>query len=198
MMADWTQLNYVVIDVEGNGQQPPELVELAAVPITGGTIGEPRAWIVRPSKPIKPFATRIHGLTNDAVADAPAFAAIKEEVLDTFDGAALVAHNAYVDMGVLQRELGEWERPEVFDTLKLARRLCPNKGSYKLGALIEAFKLAEGIPNGLIPHRAIYDALVTARLFVRLAAPPDTRPLSVLELRGGPPEGGEYEASALF
>jgi exodeoxyribonuclease X len=38
-VTDWTSLNYVVVDVEGNGQQPPDLVELAAVPIVGGVIG---------------------------------------------------------------------------------------------------------------------------------------------------------------
>ncbi|MGH3795277.1 MAG: hypothetical protein ACRDSP_10340 [Pseudonocardiaceae bacterium] len=31
-MTDWTALSFVVVDVEGNGQQPPDLVELAAVP----------------------------------------------------------------------------------------------------------------------------------------------------------------------
>ena len=30
-MTDWTSLDYAVIDVEGNGQQPPDLVELAVV-----------------------------------------------------------------------------------------------------------------------------------------------------------------------
>ncbi len=28
-MTDWTSLRYAVVDVEGNGQQPPDLVELA-------------------------------------------------------------------------------------------------------------------------------------------------------------------------
>ena len=40
-MTDWTSLAYAVVDVEGNGQQPPDLVELAVVPIVGGKIGEP-------------------------------------------------------------------------------------------------------------------------------------------------------------
>ena len=31
-MTDWTKLRYVVVDVEGNGHQPPDLVELAGVP----------------------------------------------------------------------------------------------------------------------------------------------------------------------
>ena len=50
----------------------------------------------------------------------------------------LVAHNAHVDVAVLRRELDGWESPEVFDTLKLARRLLPGQPSYKLGALVKA------------------------------------------------------------
>jgi DNA polymerase III epsilon subunit-like protein len=126
------------------------------------------------------------------------FADIKDEVLSALDGAALVGHNAHVDVGVLQRKLGDWECPEVFDTLKLARRLLPDADGYKLGALVQAFKLAEGLPEDLTPHRATYDVLVTARLFVRLATLPDTRPLSLEELRGGPPGGGEDEAPTLL
>lgn len=193
-MADWTSLTYVVVDVEGNGHQPPDLVELAAVPIVGGSIGEPKAWLVRPDQPIKYFATRIHGLSNQDVADAPTFAAIKDDVLAALDAGALVAHNAHVDVSVLQRKLGDWKTPEVFDTLKLARRLLPDASGYKLGTLVDSFNLAEGMPGGLSPHRAGYDALVAARLFVHLAATATT--LEVL--RGDPPGGGDGDVSALF
>jgi DNA polymerase III epsilon subunit-like protein len=193
-MADWTSLTYVVVDVEGNGHQPPDLVELAAVPIVGGSIGEPTTWLVRPEQPIKYFATRIHGLTNQDVADAPTFAAIKDDVLAALDADALVAHNANVDVSVLQRKLGDWKTPEVFDTLKLARRLLPQAGGYKLGTLVDSFNLAEGMPDGLSPHRAVYDALVAARLFAHLA----TTATTLEVLRGDPPEGGSDEAPALF
>ena len=71
----------MAVDVEGNGQQPPDLVELAAVPIVAGVIGEPASWLVKPKKSIKHFAARIHGLTNHDVADAPAFEEIQAEVL---------------------------------------------------------------------------------------------------------------------
>jgi DNA polymerase III epsilon subunit-like protein len=44
-MTDWTTLSYVVVDVEGNGQQPPDLVELAAVPVTAGmSAGRRAGW----------------------------------------------------------------------------------------------------------------------------------------------------------
>jgi DNA polymerase III epsilon subunit-like protein len=198
-MTDWTSLNYVVVDVEGNGQQPPDLVELAAVPVVVGVVGEPRTWLVRPDTPITPFARRIHGITNDQVAEAPLFADVRDDVLSVLDAAALVGHNAHVDVAVLERKLGgDWQRPEVFDTLKLARRLLPDADGYKLGALVKAFKLAEGLPEELTPHRATYDVLVTARLFVQLATLPDTRPLSLEELRGQPRGGGGDEAPALF
>jgi exodeoxyribonuclease X len=149
-MTDWTSLTYVVVDVEGNGQQPPDLVELAAVPIVGGVIGEPVSWLVKPDTPITYFARKVHGITNDAVAEGPVFDAIKPAVLSALTADALIAHNAHVDVAVLQRKLGEWECPEIFDTLKLARRLLPETGSYKLGGLVEAFKLAENLPDGLV------------------------------------------------
>jgi DNA polymerase III epsilon subunit-like protein len=193
-VTDRTSLNYVVVDVEGNGQQPPELVELAIVPIVGGVIGDAMNWLVKPSRPIKFFATKIHGLTNQDVADCPSFAAIRGQVLHGLNAPALVAHNAHVDTDVLARELGDWDVPEVFDTLKLARRLVPGLESYKLGALVEAFKLAEGLPEGLSPHRATYDALVAARLFVELS----TRAGSLEELRGHPSGGEPDEPATLF
>src|SRR5579859_3367114 len=100
-MIDWTSLTYAVVDVEGNGQQPPDLVELAVVPIAGGIIGEPHSWLVRPERPIQHFATRIHGLTNQDVADAPPFNEVAAEAQQAIEGVAVVAHNAHVDTGVL-------------------------------------------------------------------------------------------------
>lgn len=193
-MTDWKSLNYAVVDVEGNGQQPPDLVELAVVPIRSGVIGEPMSWLVKPEESIKHFATRIHGLTNKDVAECPSFADISGHVLAALDADALVAHNAHIDLSVLQRKLGEWEAPAVLDTLKLARRWLPDLGHYRLGELVKALELAEGLPDDLMPHRATYDALVAARLFVLLAA----RAGSVEALRSDPPEGGGHEAPTLF
>ncbi len=193
-MTDWTSLDYAVIDVEGNGQQPPDLVELAVVPIRSGVIGEPASWLVRPAELIRHFATRIHGLTNDDVAGAPLFTDITDQVLAALDMPALVAHNAHVDVNVLTRKLAGWQPPEAFDTLWIARRLLPGRASYRLGALTNAFHLADGLPDGLSPHRAEYDALVAARLFVKLA----TRVTTLEELRGSPPGKEDDNAPSLF
>jgi exodeoxyribonuclease X len=189
-VTDWSSLSYVVVDVEGNGHQPPELVELAVVPIVGGVIGEPANWLIKPEHPIRYFATSVHGLTTADVADCPPVTGIAAEVLKALDAPALVAHTAHVDVDVLRRELPGWQPPEVFDTLKLARRLAPELPNYKLGTLVERFKLAEGLPDELKPHRATYDALVTARLFVHLAA----QAASLEDLRGQPPEKPDDDA----
>ena len=200
-MTDWTSLRYAVADVEGNGQQPPDLVELAVLPITGGTIGEPVSWLVKPPRPIRYFATAIHGISGKDVASAPAFAEIEHAVRRALAGRVLVAHNAHVDVAVLRRELDGWAYPEVFDTLKLAKRLLPGQPSYKLGALVKALSLDDGMPPGLEPHRAAYDVLVTARLFARLATRHDGSPLSLDELRGRVEDekpGDTDETASLF
>jgi exodeoxyribonuclease X len=192
-VTSWASLDYVVVDVEGNGHQPPELVELAVVPITGGVVGEPTSWLVKPDHPIRPFATQIHGLSDQDVATCPALADISAEVLAALGADALVAHTAYVDLAVLRRQLHGWKAPEVFDTLKIARRLVPGQPNYQLGTLVEHFKLDMGLPDGLRPHRAAYDALVTARLFVTLAA----LATSLEDLRGQPPKEDD-DAPVLF
>jgi len=191
-MTDWTRLSYVVVDVEGNGQQPPELVELAVMPIEGGVAGKHQSWLVQPLHPITHLATAIHGIRTQDVAGCPPVAEVAADVLAALDAPALVAHNAHVDVGVLRRELPGWEPPEVFDTLKLSRRLVPGLPAYKLGDLVERFELAEGVPDGLKPHRAAHDALVTARLFMLLAG----RAGSLEELRGQSPE--KVPEDALF
>ncbi|MCF4122018.1 3'-5' exonuclease [Antribacter sp. KLBMP9083] len=187
--ARWDALDYVVVDVEGNGAYPPELVEVAVVPVRRGSIGGPRAWLVRPPSPITWQARRVHGITNQDVASAPRIDHVAGEVLAALgvDGsqAAVVGHNVRVDLDVLTRSLPGWTPVEVFDTLRLSRHLW-NLPSHSLGALVRTRHLDHDLPAGLRPHRAAYDALVTARLFVDLmtSAAVDGLGLSALRAHG--------------
>lgn len=56
----WTKL--LVVDVEGNGANPPDLVEVAGLPIRDGQADKTTAgaWLIRPPRPVTPFATRVH------------------------------------------------------------------------------------------------------------------------------------------
>lgn len=179
----WTAQRYLVADVEGNGARPPDLVELAVVPITHGRIGDPRAWLVRPSSPITWQARKVHGISNDHIADLPAFDAVQEAVTSYLtDDVVLVGHNVRVDLGVLQRKLPGWQPHAVLDTLRLARALLPHLSSHKLGVLVEHLDLATELPEDLHPHRATYDALVTARLLTVLATRADGTPRDASEM----------------
>jgi hypothetical protein len=73
-----------------------------------------------------------------------------------------------VDVGVLQRKLTGWECPEVFDTLKIARRPLPDEGSYKLGNMVETLNLAhleaEVCPNAEAGRVVIFDRCIPSGL----------------------------------
>jgi exodeoxyribonuclease X len=198
----WTHVRFAVVDVEGNGQQPPDLFEVATVPIVGGVVGTPESWLVKPPRPITSMARRFHRISNDDVADHPRVEEVADQIRGRLDHAVFVAHNAHVDLGVLIRELpGFSPYFGVIDTLKLARRLLPGRASYKLGALAADLELACELPEDLRPHRAEYDALVCARLLFRLATLPKPAPPSLGDLLTTPPttQGGNDDApSALF
>lgn len=176
----WTTCRYAVVDVEGNGQQPPDLVELAIVPIVEGVIRQPRTWLVKPPRPITAMARGFHKITDAEVVSCPTVGEVADEMREALADAIFVAHNAHVDLGVLTRELPGFEPTEVIDTLKLAKKLAPGQVSYRLGGLAETFCLADGVPQDLHAHRAAYDALVTARLLVRIATP-TTAPLALAD-----------------
>jgi len=206
MQAPWTAARWIVVDVEGNGQQPPDLVELAAVPIIEGEVGEPRTWLVQPPRPITAMARKFHKISDEDIADAPTLDAVADQIAAELDGAVFVAHNAHVDLSVVQREIpGYSPALGVADTLKLSRRIIGGLDSYKLGSLVNAYALSDGLPAGLRPHRAEYDALVCARLLRHLATM-TTNPRTVGDLLTTMPEedpsdeksGDGDAATALF
>ena len=154
----------VVVDVEGNGQQPPEIVEIAALPIDDGQLGPATTWLVKPRKPINPIVTRkVHGIRNADVVDQPSWADVEAQVNTAISGRVLVAHNATVERGVLRAHLPGWEPSLVLDTLRLARHVWPGLGSYGLDHLTEHLALTADDIDGR-RHRATYDAQLTWRL----------------------------------
>ncbi|MGA5818110.1 exonuclease domain-containing protein [Kitasatospora sp. NPDC094028] len=164
----WPRL--FVVDVEGNGGTPPDLVEVAAIPVVNGSPvpSSTRSTLLRPPNPITPFARRVHGITNQDVANAPSWEEIGPRIHADLEGAWICAHNAHVDYGVLLRHMPDWKPAGVLDTLRLARATYPKAGGYGLDALITM----TGIDLAAVPghrHRAAYDAHATALLLLNLA-----------------------------
>lgn len=176
----WHQAPFAVVDVEGNGDNPHDLVEIGVVQINDGVPKPVASWLMRPLSPITGLATRIHGITNDAVASAPTFEMVQSQIAAQIDKRYLVAHNAAIDWKILKRKLSSLTPPAVIDTLKLARALCPRVRSFKLNNLAAEFDIAP--PAIGHPHRAGYDAAVTASVFICLARNASPAPLLLRDL----------------
>ena len=61
--------------------------------------------LVNPEAPIEPGAQRIHGLTTEKLADAPAFGKVWPALEGILSGRRIIVWNADFDSGVIRREL---------------------------------------------------------------------------------------------
>ncbi|MEU2585316.1 3'-5' exonuclease [Streptomyces avermitilis] len=167
--STWPAL--LVVDVEGNGANPPDLVEVAALPVRDGRPDKStaKAWLTRPNRPVTSFATRVHGLSNNDLADKPAWAEIADQVHAFMGTAWICAHNAHTDYRVLSAHLPGWKPAGVLDTLRLARATFPKLSGYSLDDLITHVDpdLSEAPAQR---HRATFDAFATAQILTAMAA----------------------------
>lgn len=159
-----------VLDTETTGMSPSagaELVEVAVVDVEDGRLGATWSSLVRPSRAIPPGATAVHGITDAMVAGAPPPADVAARLRRAVGDRPVAFHNAPFDLPFLVAMLRAGGQPPIFapvvDTLGLARGLF-GTGSNSLGQL--AGRL--GLPRET-SHRALGDALTTARLLLALA-----------------------------
>jgi DNA polymerase III epsilon subunit-like protein len=184
----------IVVDVEGNGRQPPEIIEIALLPLSTGGIATPaqlRTWLIRPEHPINPMVTRkVHGIADADVADAPRWGQVADQIATQLHGRVLVAHNATVERRVLGAHLPHWRPPLVLDTQRLAKTVWPGlPGGYGLDNLIthaalsppDAAGLPEHVAAGMARHRAPYDTWMTAALFAHLITHAGLSPEQLLQ-----------------
>jgi DNA polymerase III epsilon subunit-like protein len=170
-----------VIDVESTGLDTSEarIVSIAVVHATIGLASGARLayhTLVNPGVPIPPETTRIHGITDAMVADAPPFATrmdedVADRVMDACDGRLVVAHNAPYEYRILRAELARKGRDPGasgfpawpwLDTL-VVRKATKTRG--RPGRLAE---IAAECGIALDAHGAAGDALTTALLVTPL------------------------------
>jgi DNA polymerase III epsilon subunit-like protein len=164
--------DFAVVDVEGNGQSPPEIIEIAVLPVTGDdvVVERMRSWLIRPARPITPIVSRkVHGITNSDVAERPTWAEVSEVVEAALDGRVVVAHNASVERRVIGDHLPGWAPSMVLDTLKLAKAVWPGLvGGYSLDKLVTHAQLDLSVVADHGYHRAAWDTWAAWQLLVRL------------------------------
>lgn len=161
---------WVVVDLETTGGSPlrgHRVTEVAAVCVSGGRITETYATLVNPARAIPRFVTTLTGITEAMVAGAPHFHEVAERVSETIRGRVFVAHNAAFDWRFLCHEMqqatGTLPVGRQLCTVRLARKLLPELPSRKLDQLAMYFGVE--IENR---HRALDDAVATARILLRL------------------------------
>ncbi|MEL6653467.1 MAG: exonuclease domain-containing protein [Bacteroidota bacterium] len=162
------QERYTIIDIETTGGDPrtDRITEIAIYLHDGEQVIDEFISLVNPEKPIPDFITKITGINNDMVRDAPRFFEIAKQIVEITDGAVFVAHNVRFDYSFVQKEfrsLGYTFSRKQLCTVKLSRKLLPGHRSYSLGKLCKS--LGIDLENR---HRAAGDALATVTLFERL------------------------------
>lgn len=135
-------------------------------------------------------ASKIHGITNVDLQEAPSMMDLWPQVSQLLSNKFILAHNCSTEkrfLGIYPlHNFGPW-----IDTLELARKLFPGLPSYSLGDLIDAFQLKSRLfksnDEGLQFHNAFFDAKATLMLFTRMVELSEIQSLpirSVIELSG--------------
>ncbi|MDX2157651.1 MAG: DUF294 nucleotidyltransferase-like domain-containing protein [Hyphomicrobiaceae bacterium] len=160
----------LAIDTETTGldARTARIVQIAAVKVSGGSVGGAVLdTLVDPGLPIPAETTAVHGITDNAVRGAPAFAAMAPDLAQLLAGRLIVGHTIAYDMAVLKREHElaalAWTPPRVLDVRPLARLVAPGLASHSLDRVAEWLGVEI---NGR--HSAVGDARATAEVFVRL------------------------------
>lgn len=160
---------FVVIDFETTGFSPiqNEIIEVGMLKVCGTDVVDSYQQLVRPKKPVSGRITKLTGITNEMLEEAPAAADIMPDVLDFIGDLPLVGHNVSFDVGflVLNANLycdGNAAFPS-FDTMQCAKRELPFLPDYKLGTVANYFDCQDETA-----HRALADCHSTLGCFIGL------------------------------
>ena len=163
---------FIVFDLETTGLNPAseEITEIAAVRVTDGAIHDAFQTYVNPHKPIPEEITKLTGISDETVADAPDLGeAVPKFLAWAGEGRyPLVAHNAGFDMGFLRaacKRLSIEREFTAIDTLEMSRMMLPHLHKFKLNILAKELQVGP-----FEHHRASEDAAVLGRIFVKLLA----------------------------
>ena len=164
----------ICFDTETTGLDPlsgDKLVEIGAVELinhlpTGVVFHE----YINPERDVPEEVVKVHGLTNEFLADKPTFAQIAQKWVDFVgDDGIFVAHNAEFDMKFINHELQmcgyptyEWDR--VVDTLAIARSEFPRMRN-NLDALCKRFNIDNSARTF---HGALLDAQLLSEVYLQL------------------------------
>ena len=157
----------VAFDTETSGAYPleSEVIEIGAVKWHKGQIIDRFQTLVRPSELLTPENTKIHGITNEMVADAPLMKDVILGFCDFVDQSVLLAHHAPFDLGfmvpAIEKNGLKFPENKHFCTSLLSRGLL-HTTNHKLQTLVKELQLIGGDA-----HRAYDDAYACLQVFLK-------------------------------
>jgi DNA polymerase-3 subunit epsilon len=189
----------IFLDTETTGLSPESgdrVIEIGCVEMVNRRLtGRHLHFYLNPQRPNHEDAVRIHGLTDEFLADKPLFSAVVDEFLDYVAGSELIIHNASFDIGFLNAELRRVDKgvmadhiSGVLDTLVMAREMFPGK-SNSLDALCKRLEV-DNTHRTL--HGALMDAELLATVYINMTRGQD----ALLIDAGGEEEGSQAALDA--
>ncbi len=158
---------FTVFDIETTGLSNinDEIIEIGAVKIKEGKIIDTFETFVNPKIPISSFITKLTGIDESMVKDAPSIEEILPKFLEFASNSVLVAHNANFDVSFIKSKAKKFNlnvNNAVLDTLELSRHLYKDLKNYKLDTLADHLQVK--LEHH---HRAVDDAMATAEIFIK-------------------------------
>ena len=169
--APLTSLSYTAFDTETTGLEPSagdEIISIGAVRIVNGRVlqGETFDQLIDPKRPIDPESAKIHGIRREMLAGQPGIGMVLPAFHRFCEDTVLVGHNAAFDLRFLQvKEASTGLRfaHPVLDTLLLSALLHEALADHRLEAIAQRMGV-----DVIARHTALGDALLTARVFLRM------------------------------
>lgn len=168
-MSNVANLNFVALDLETTGLDPTKdkVIEVGLVKVSEGQIVDELQSFVFTTKIIDPNISKINGISNFTLRDAPLGNEVFTKVKLFIGSYALVAHNAEFDRPFLEAELSRLNlqlNNSFLCSLKLSRVKLPKLANHKLINVARSLEIdIEGEP-----HRALTDARLTAAIWLKL------------------------------
>ncbi|WP_432354132.1 3'-5' exonuclease [Sporosarcina sp. A2] len=157
--------DYVVLDFETTGLRAgaDKIIQIGAIRYFDHWKDEEMDALINPQRYISPTITRITGISNEMVEEAPTIEEKIAELIEFIGELPIIAHNAAFDMGFLYALEGVngVSIPEytVIDTVKIARQKIKDTPNHKLTTLTQYLQLEHDA------HNAIGDCLATAAIY---------------------------------
>ena len=160
----------VVLDFETTGLSPnngDRAIEIGAVRLEQGIVTDKFQALMNPGFRISNFIEQYTGISNGMLAKATSCDSVMSQFCDFIGDDNLLAHNAAFDQKFLNAELNNISRSypgEFLCSLLVSRRINVDAPNHKLGTLVNYKNIsAEGDF-----HRALFDAEMTAKLWLTL------------------------------